>query len=89
MPTLPKCSICGRRHSGICRRVIGACFIYGQHSHQALECPNKTRNTTLAGDNSNNGANWDGQDDVNLNGGPNNGNGNGEGNNPRPSQANQ
>ncbi|KAL5732740.1 hypothetical protein ACOSQ2_032432 [Xanthoceras sorbifolium] len=38
-PTVPKCSICKRRHRGECRVNTTACFHCGQEGHFIKKCP--------------------------------------------------
>ena len=35
---VPRCSHCGRKHKGLCWRVIGACLGYGSMEHKIREC---------------------------------------------------
>ncbi|KAK1414363.1 hypothetical protein QVD17_16561 [Tagetes erecta] len=46
---IPPCNTCGKRHSGICRRVSGACFKCGQTGHLMKNCPKPDTKTTTGG----------------------------------------
>ena len=43
---IPVCKECGKQHWGICRRLSGACFRYGQKGHLAKSCPRTHPNNT-------------------------------------------
>ncbi|XP_039000002.1 uncharacterized protein LOC120125712 [Hibiscus syriacus] len=46
-PAVPICNHCGKRHSGACRRLLGACFRCGSKDHFLISCPGKLSATSV------------------------------------------